>query len=229
MTKPDSDGKGIQEEATSEDSNSQSNQKGSSEPQYVTVEEFNRLNQGIEALRRSMQSEKDKGVKKVAAEVGELRQILQGYSDKSVGDVLADLNRQEEQEARQAMLDFARMMKQGNFPSGNSGGSEPKGVDVSAVVKELELDESDTRVQAFRAKTFASEAEALREAAKLQKQILTVQPSDADQPSKEGKRTAPATNQAQLQQEYEQRSQKLYGASLLRLKREMRDKGLEIS
>lgn len=230
-TKPDSGGEGTQEQAGSEGSNSQPNQKGSSgEAQYVTLEQFNKLNQGLESMRRSMQSEKDKGIKQVRAEVGELREILQGYAGKNVSDVLDALNEQEERDARQATLELAKLIREGKLSSGGSGGTEQsKGVDVGAVLKELELDEGDTRVQEFRSRSFASETEALREAAKLQKKILTVQPSAADEPSTEGKRHAPASNQEKLREEYNTRAAKLYGTPLLRLKREMREKGLEIS
>jgi hypothetical protein len=148
----------------------------------------------------------------------------------SVDDLLTDLKEQEERESREAMLEVARAFREGKFPVSGSGGSGAQsGVDINAVLTELELDPTDTRVQAFRSKQFGSETEAYREGAKLLKQISTTQPDDADNPSKESKRQSVPTNQAALRQEYDQRSQKLYGPALLRLKKEMRDKGLEIS
>lgn len=235
MTKPDSDGEGTQD-SQSESSNSQSNQKGSSgEAQYVTVEQFQTLNQSIENLRRSFQSDKDKGIKRVEQKVdaveGDLRTILQqaSQSGKSVGDILSELEAQEEREARQAMLEMSRAFREGKLSGDSRGSGQQQGVNTSAVMAELELDESDTRVQAFRAKTFTSETEAYREGAKLLKQISTNQPSDADSPSKEGKRQSVPANEEQLQQEYQQRSKDLNGRALLNLKMEMRKKGLSIS
>jgi hypothetical protein len=230
-TKLDSAEEGTQD-SQSESSNTQANQKGVQATQYVTVEQFNSLNQGIEALRRSLQSEKDKGIKKVQAEVGELREVLQSYAQggKSIHDILGDLEAQEEREARQATLELAKMFRESRMSGSGSGGTGAlQGVDVSAVLTELELDPTDTRVQEFRAKKFANETEAYREGAKLQKQILTKQPSDADKPSPEGRRQASPQGQDALMQEYNERSQKLYGHALLRLKTEMRGKGLEIS
>src|SRR5688572_20935313 len=181
-TKPDSDGEGTQEQASSEGSDNQSNQKGVQAAKYVTVEQFQAtLNQSLEQFRRGLQSDKDRGVKKVAAEVGELREILQNYAQggKSVNDVLNDLEAQEEREARQAILETAKALREGKFPSFGSGGTgQEKGVDVNAIVSELEMDETDTRVQAFRAKQFSSPADAYREGAILLKKIQTNQPTD---------------------------------------------------
>lgn len=235
-TKADSSLDGIEDEATSENSKSKDNQTGGSQPQYVTVEQFNRLNQGIEALRRSMQSDKDRAVKRVEEKVtgleGDVRTVLQSYAQngKSVGDVLADLDAQEEREARQALLDFSRGLKEGRFPGSGSGGTgQQQGVDVSAVLSELEMDEADIRVKEFRSRSFTSEAEAYREGAKLLKKIHTNQPSDVDLPSPEGKRQSTPQGQDALRQEYQTRSKGIYGQQLLRLKKEMRDKGLEIT
>lgn len=227
-TKPDSDGEGN-EERHSEVSNNQSNQKGSSgDPKYVTVEEFMKLNQTLEAMRRSLQSEKDKGVKRLEGEVGELKQILQSYRGKSTDEILQDLEEQEEREARQAVIEMARGFREGRFPERESRQDSQKGVDVAGVLKELELDDSDTRVQAFRSRAFQSETEAYREAAKLVKQINTTRPDEADQPSITNKRLS-ASSQEELRKEYDRRSEKLYGPALLKLKKEMREKGLEIS
>ena len=236
-TKPDSPADGNQEEATSDVSESVGNQMGSSgEAKYLTEEKFTQLfNSGLETFRRSLQSEKDKGIKKTNERIdmmeGDVKQILQlaKKSGKSVDEILSDIDAQEEAEARQATLEIAKMFREGKLPGVGSQGSEKtNGVDVNAVLNELELDESDTRVQAFRARQFTSSEELYRESAKLVKQIHTRQPSDSDTPSHEGKRKEPVASREQLQQEYQTRSKGLYGTDLVRLKREMREKGLTV-
>ena len=233
-TKPDSGADGTQA-SQAEGSNTTPNQKGSSgEEQYVTVAQFQQLNQSIESLRRAMQSDKDKGIKRVEGRLdgieGSVKEVLQSYSrsGKSIEDLVGDLQEQEEREFRSQQRELVEMLRTGRLPGG-SGGTGQQGVDVSSVLTELELPSDDVRVQAFRSRQFANEAEAYREGAKLQKQILTKQPSDADAPSSEGKRQSAATDQRALMQEYQERSSKLHGQQLLRLKAEMRQKGLEIS
>lgn len=233
----DSGDQGTPEKAISDGSNSQPNQMGSSgEAKYVTEEVFQSiLDQKLESFRRSLQSDKDKGIKKATERIesmeGDLKKVLQLASKggKSVEDLIAELDAQEEQEARQASIEVARMLREGKFPVASSQGSEQAtGVDVSAVLNELELDESDTRVQAFRARQFKSNEELYRESAKLLKQIHTRQPEDSDAPSSEGKRQSVPTNLQALKTEYESRSKGLYGTNLVRLKREMREKGLTV-
>jgi hypothetical protein len=108
------------------------------------------------------------------------------------------------------------------------GSAQASGVDVTNVLRELELDETDTRVQEFRSRSFGSEAEAYREAAKLLKTISTRQPSAADMPSPVGRGATTATKLEQLRQEYDSRSKNLRGQQLINLKMEMRKKGLNV-
>lgn len=232
MTQSDSPSKGTQESANSKGSDNDGNQEGRSTPQYATVDQVAQLNQSIESLRRAMQSDKDKGIKRVESRLnsfeGDVRTALQRYAQegKSAADVVADLEAQEEQEFRQTQRELVQALREGRVPGNGSGGTGQQGVDVSAVLAELELDANDTRVQEFRSKQFTNPAEAYREAAKLQKQILTKQPSDADNPSRESKRQSAPSDIEALQQEYNERSAKLHGQALLRYKREMRAKGL---
>lgn len=235
-TKSDSLPEGTEDAATSEGSHNGSNQEGRSAAQYVTVEDFQRIQQSLEAVRRQLQSGHDKGVKKLDQRVEGIEQNLKSLlqnasrSGQSVDELLGQLEAEEEREAREATLEIARALREGRFPAAGSGGTgQQTGVDVSAVLTELEMDESDTRVQDFRAKKFTSEAEAYREAAKLLKKIQSTQPDDADTPSPESRTRQGKPNQAQLMQEYQRRSAPLHGQALLRLKKEMRDKGLEIS
>jgi hypothetical protein len=146
---------------------------------------------------------------------------------KSAGDVLTELREAEEAEAREAMLEMARSFRSGQFPRNSPGSEESTGVNASDVVRDLELDTEDVSVRAFMTKTFQNEKEAYREAAKLQKSLLR-QPTDADAPSKESRRSAPASNQAELKREYDEGSKKLYGTQLIKFKQKMREKGLDI-
>jgi hypothetical protein len=194
------------------------------------------LQQKVDLLTRSLQSDKDRAVKKVGQRLdaieGDLREVLQTAKreGKSVDDVLADIESAEEREMREALREMARSFKDGKFQaSGQGGSSKQTGVDVSEVLADLELDAEDTRVQAFRAKPFASIDEAYREGAKLRKSIKTTQPSDADQASNVATPRGPAPKQDQLMKEYREGSKDLYGRQLLLYKQEMRKKGLNIS
>lgn len=228
---------GSADNAESGASGSKANQTGSgSQATYVTADEFQKLQSQIEAMRRSLQSEKDKGVKRVEERVsaieGDLKSVLQNAAKqgRSITDVLEEIDATEERETRQAMLEMARAFREGRFPQAEPvGNGQGSGVDVDAVLKELELDDGDVRVKEFRSRPFSSEAEAYREAAKLAKKILTTQPSEADKPSPEGKRQATPTGQQALMEEYNRRKATLYGRQLMNLKREMRERGLEIS
>lgn len=220
--------------AQPEGSESAGNQNGSSQTDAVTVEQFNKLQAQLENLRRSFQSDKDRGVKQVREKVdgleNEVKELLRSAarSGKSAGDVLGELEEAEERESRQAIIEFARAFRSGQVPVVASPGSEAKqGVDVSEVVRDLELDTEDMSVRAFMTKKFDNEKEAYREAAKLQKSLLR-QPSEADAPSPEARRRAPAGNQDQLMKEYQEGSKNLYGRALLAFKQKMREKGLDI-
>jgi hypothetical protein len=230
-TQLDSDDKGTQEPASSEGSDSSSNQK-SSTADYVSVAEFNKLQNQIETLRRSLQSEKDRGVKKVSERLdgleGDLRTVLQNarQSGKSIEDVIADYDHQEEMEARQAVLELGKAFREGRFSAGQSGGSgSASGVDVQAVVSDLELDANDIRVKAFMAQSFTSQAEANLAAAKLLKSISKNQPSDADQVGQVARQQVQPEKAQQLQKEYDEGSKTLKGMALINFQRTMRRKG----
>lgn len=232
MTKADSLPEGTQGQASSEGSNKEVINKGSSQPEYVTVEQFNKLMTQIESLRRTGQSDKDKGIKAVAERVdaldNDLKAVLKSAQGRgqNISDVLAELDEQEELETRRMMREFLASQKSG--ASGNeSGGSGSKLVDVTGIIAEYELDPEDTRVQAFRSKQYSSEADAYREAGKLLKS-MTKQPSEADLPSKVASERQPAPKQEALEQEYKDRSKGIRGQELIALQREMRRKGLRI-
>lgn len=227
----DSDPKGTEEKAISEGSDKGSNQKGSSEQEYVSVAEFNKLQNTIESLRRSLQSDKDKGVKKVNERVnaleGDLRTVLQSAmrEGRSIGDVLDAIEQEEERSTQQTLKELADAFRSGNFQKSSHGSEEQAGVDGSSVVDELELDKNDMRVKDFMGKSFATEKEALREGAKLLKTILKTQPSDADEPSSVARRQPNPSEQERLNEEYKDGSKGLYGQALIRFKQKMRAKG----
>ena len=228
----DSDLKGSQGQASPETSDSKPNQTGSSQPEYVTVDQFNKLMTQIESLRRSGQSDKDKGIKAVTERVdalsNDLKAVLQSAQGRgqNISDVLAELDEQEELETRRMMREFLASQKSG-APRKESGGSGSELVDVAGIIAEYELDPEDTRVQAFRSKQYTSEAEAYKEAAKLLKS-MTKQPSEADLPSKVAGERQRAPKQEALEQEYKERSKGIRGQELISLQREMRRKGLRI-
>jgi polyhydroxyalkanoate synthesis regulator phasin len=141
--------------------------------------------------------------------------------------VLGEIEADEERESREALLEMARAYKSERASGANGlGGQQTSGVDVTNVLRELELDESDTRVQNFRARNFSSESEAYREAALLLKSITSKQPSDADLPSGVAKGAMKPDEAQRLMQEYEQKSKTARGQALVNLKMEYRKKGL---
>lgn len=225
---------GTQGAATPEGSDVAGNQKGSSQPEYITVEQFSKIQEQIEALRRQMQSSKDKAVKRTEERLEGLERdvktvlqtaLKQGKRD--ISDVLAEIEESEEAETRELLRKMALTYKEGGFQR-DERGSSTGGVDVEGVIQELELDKSDPRVSEFRTRQFASREEAYREAAKLLK-LITKQPSEADRPSDVAKRQEYATKQEQLMAEYRERAKNLRGRDLIDLKFEMRKKGLQIS
>lgn len=200
------------------------------------LQQLTKLQQQFDALQRQTQSGKDRAIKqtnqRLDALEGDIRQVLQTARSqgKSVDDLLRDVDEAEERETRQLMMEMARSFREGRFPGQPERQSgENQGSFAADVLSDLELDAADTRVQAFRAKQFASREEAYREGAKLLKQIQSVQPSDADRPSEPSPTRKPATNQDELRREYEQGSKGLYGRQLILFKQQMREKGLEIS
>jgi hypothetical protein len=234
MTKDSEVLDGTQGAATPEGSNNNAGQPSSATDASVAGT-IARLSQQVDALSRQIQSDKDRGVKRVGERVdkleGDLRQVLQSamQQGKSVGDLMGDLERQEDEEQRQIIRDLAQVVRSGQFPTKPAGQADSQGVNVSEVLETLELDPTDTRVQAFRAQQFGSLDEAYRQAAALRKSIKTTQPTDADQPSTVSKAPRPAGNQEQLLTEYKEQSKGLYGRPLLLLKQRLREKGLEIS
>lgn len=221
---------GTEENAISEGSDKAANQKGSSKQEYVSVAEFNKLQNQIESLRRGLQSDHDKGVKKVnervAALEGDLRTVLQSAMQKgqSIGDVLDAIEAEEERSTRQTLKEMADAFRSGSFQKPDKA-VEQNGVDVSSVVDELELDKNDLRVKDFMSKEFATEKEAMREGAKLLKTILKTQPSTADEPSSVARRQPNLPEQERLNEEYKEGSKGLYGQALIRYKQKMREKG----
>ncbi len=218
-----------------EGSESSGNQTGVQPTASVTVEQFNQLQSQLETLRRSLQSDKDKAVKKTNARVdaleGDLRSVLQGAvkDGKSLTDVLSEIDAEEERQARQSILEMARIFREGKLPEVGSGGSgQAAGVKAADVVQELGLPVEDVRVKAFMSLNFADGAEAYREAAKLTKS-LSRQPSDADRAGEVAEQQKNASTQEQLMQEYKTGSKNLLGNELVRYKQEMRKRGLNIT
>ena len=226
--------KGTQD-AQSEGSNNGAGQR-SSEPEYVTVEQFKTITEKLEQIARLTQSEKDRAVKKtnerVDAVEGTLKEVLQSAAKRgvSLADLLDEAERHEQEQFQKDMREMVESFKSGNFPAAKSQGSETdNGVDVSKVLKELELDLNDTRVKEFAAKQFGNVADAYKEGAKLIKTISTRQPKDSDKPAGTSERAAAGNKQEQLMAEYNEGSKKLRGQALINYKMEMRKKGLEIS
>lgn len=225
---------GIQEEPTSEDSKKSGGQRGSATEADLRAELAD-LNKKFDQLLRATQSNKDRAVKKVGEKVealeGDVRELLRvaQREGKTIQDVVTELDTAEERESRQLLLEMARSYREGNFPSQSSRQTAKQGVDVSEVLSDLDLDETDVRVKEFRSREFSSTDEAYREGAKLQRTIRTTQPTEADRASEIGKPPRPAGKQEELMKEYREGSKNLYGRALLLYKQEMRGKGLEIS
>lgn len=221
---------GTVEGANLEGSNSEGGQQ-SSNTGTDSATQLKALQDKVDALARSLQSEKDKGIARTNQRIdkleGDIKDVLRTAvkSGKSTQDLLNEIEATEEAESRQAMREMALAFKTGKFPAMGGGGSaDQNGVDVSSVIRELELDPEDIRVKAFVAKGYSSEAEAYREGAKLIKSIT--KPSDAELPSSVASgRSAPSKNEA-LMQEYIQKSQGLRGQALINLKMQYRKKGL---
>lgn len=231
----DSDSNGTQPSANGEGSDKGSNQTGGSAQPTVTIEQLNQLlDQKLEAFRRSTQSEKDKAVKQTNQRLesveGSLKEVLQAAASKgqSLSDLLGQLDQDEEVQARQATLELARAYREGKLFSPSGGTEQKKGVDVGAVVQDLELPADDIRVKAFMAQSYQTADEAYREAAKVLKSISR-QPTDADAPGSENTRQPNPPKQEQLMAEYKEGSKSLYGMELVKFKQKMRDKGLQIS
>lgn len=234
-SKDSADLEGTQESANSEGSNNNSGQQSSSAG-VITAEQFTKLASQVEQLTRSLQSDKDRAVKKTNQRLdgleGEVKSILQTALKQgrvNVSDLLSDIEDAEEQESRSAIAEMARAFKSGQLPEVLGLGSPKKqGVDTAVIVKELGLDESDLRVKEFRSRAFESEAQAALEGAKLLKTIVSTQPSDADRPSDVAGSIKSGTQQERLMEEYKAGSAKLYGRELINYKMEMRKKGLNI-
>lgn len=226
---------GTQEEATSEGSSVQAGQRSSVASDADVAKQLSDLQKKFDQLTRQLQSGKDRAIKqtnqRLDALEGDIRTVLQTAlrDGKNVGDLLSDLEEAEERETRQMLREFVVSAREGRLPAAPGRQPERKGVDVSEVLEDLELDPNDTRVAAFRTQEFGSKEEAYREAAKLLKKIQTVQPSDADRASDPARTRQPATKQEELMREYQEGSKNLYGRQLMLYKQQMRQKGLEIS
>lgn len=225
---------GIEGEANSGNS-SQGGNPQNSNAVSDTAAQLQALQRQVEDLQRSLQSAKDKGIARTNQRIDglekDLKSVLQSAASKgqSVQDVLGQIEADEEREAREALIELTRAFRAGQMPTTVSRGSDATGVNVTNVLRELELDESDRRVQEFRSRDFKSEAEAYREGAKLLKTISTKQPSDADMPSEVSRTRGNPDEQQRLMAEYEQGSKNLRGHALINYKMKMRQKGLKIS
>jgi hypothetical protein len=198
-----------------------------------TAKQIQALRTQVEELTRGLQSSKDKGIAKTNQRIDSLekdiKSVLKSAAQRgqSVQEVLGEIEADEERESREALLEMARAYKSERTSGANGlGGQQTSGVDVTNVLRELELDESDTRVQEFRARNFSSESEAYKQAALLLKSITTRQPSEADLPSGVAKGAMKPDEVQRLMQEYEQKSKNLRGQALVNLKMEYRKKGL---
>lgn len=217
-----------------EGSNSGAGQQGS-EQEYVTVAKFNEIVGKLDLIARQAQSDKDRAVKKTNQRLdsleGDLKQVLRvaAKEGKGIQDVLDEYERQEELEFRETIKGLSQLLR-GEQPAVLPHGSgEAKGVDVSGVLKELELDLNDARVKEFASKKFTSETEAFKEGAKLIKSITSRQPTEADKPSGTSDRAKAAGKQEELMAEYREGAKSLRGTALINFKMQMRKKGLEIS
>lgn len=225
---------GTQGTAKPEGSDDKTGQRGSVATDADLAKQLATLQKQFDQLQRGLQSDKDRAVKQTNQRLdvleGDIRSVLQvaQREGKNVGDILTELDDAEERETRQLMKELALSFRDGKLQQG-ARQSPQSGVDVSAVLTELELDAEDVRVQEFRSRAFTSEAEAYREGAKLLKKIQSTQPSDADKTSDVAGTRRPAGKQEDLMREYQEGSKALYGRDLILFKQRMREKGLEIS
>ena len=198
-----------------------------------TKKQIQDLQKTVDALVRSMQSEKDKGIantnKRIDGLEKNLKEALRVAQQKgqSIQDLLGEVEAQEQADTQQALAELAQAFRSGQFSGRQAlGGADNTGVDVTNVLRELELDENDMRVKEFRSRQFKSNEEAYREGAKLLKTITTKQPTQASAPSPQGGLGQSPNQQEALKQEYDERSKNLRGTALIQLKMEMRKKGL---
>lgn len=234
MSDKDSEVQEGTQDSQSEGSDKGTGQRGS-EPEYVTVEQFKTITEKLDQIARMTQSEKDRSVKRANERVdsieGTLKEVLQGAAKRgvSLADLLDEAEKQEQAKFQEDMREMVQAFKTG-FPGVKSQGSEKTdGVDVSVVLKELELDLNDTRVKEFASKQFETKEQALIAGAKLIKTISTHQPNEADLPAGASERAKAAGKQEQLMNEYKEGSKKLFGQALINYKMEMRKRGLNIS
>lgn len=225
----------VERDGTQAEPNAEGSKSTSSQPSSQAASDVEsvvkQLQTQVTQLARQLQSEKDRAVKqtnkRLDALEGDVRQVLQVAQQRnmSLADVLSELDEQESKEERQLILDMARSWKSGLQTQTPGGTGKGDGIDVGAVLSDLELSDSDIRVKEFRSRQFASEAEALREAIALKKKISTIQPSEADNPSAVSK-NANTSQQEALMREYQEGSKNLRGQALINYKMQMRKKGL---
>lgn len=238
MTKADSLSQGTEEQANSEGSDSSVINKGSSQPEFLTVDQFKQLLASeLEARRRQEQSAKDKSIKQANERLTtvetDLRKLLQRASQegKSAGDVLAEIRQQEQEENAQLVAQMAKAWRDGRFPQQVSQGSETKEeVDILEVIEDFGLDTEDKRVAALATQSFETIEAAEQAVVGLIKRInKRPAPSNAERPSREGEASRPSTNQEKLLAEYREQAKSKRGNALIALKMEYRKKGLDIS
>lgn len=228
MTKDSAELDGTEVEPTTEGSKSGSGQPSSAASNVES--EIKQLKATVESLTRIIQSDKDRAVKKVGQRLdaveGSLREVLQSAKKEnlSVDDILSNLDAEAAREERELVLEMARAFKAGG-PSSLGGNQQKSGVDVDAILSDLELNKDDLRVKEFRSRNFQNREEALSSAIALRKSITTKQPSDADTPSDVSKESL-QSKQAQLQQQYDEGSKNLRGQALINFKMKMRKQGL---
>lgn len=215
-----------------------SNQKGGSQPEYITVEQLKQLlAEDRETQRRQAQSEKDKGLKQLNQRVEgmetNLKAILQtaAASGKSAKDVIDEVNSAEEAFNRQVIAEMAQAWKSGQFVPASQGSGEKNEVDVDGVIEEFGLDTEDLRVAAFKTRRFETIEAAEIAAAKLVKLINSNQSaSESTRPPREDATPPrPSAKLDRLQAEYDEKAKTTRGQALINLKMEYRKKGLPVS
>lgn len=154
----------------------QQGDKPSSGQQVVLTKEAldNLLNQAVD---RGKQAGKDRAVsdtnKRLDKLEGDVRPILERAQQegKSVGDVLADLNRQQEADDRQVMRDFVNALREGKLPGSVTGNDQSKGVDAAKVFEQVGLKSDDPDVAIELGKQFENAEQAELAAFRLRERI----------------------------------------------------------
>lgn len=238
MAKDSAETTGTQENANSESSAGNSGQRGSEQPEYVTVDQFNAIQKQIELLVRTAQGDKDRAVRKVNQRVDELatdvKVVLQraAQAGKSASDVVAEIKESEDAYNRQLIAEMAQAFKDGKFPAPITQGSvDGAEVDMMGVIDEFGLDIEDRRVAALSTQHFETIEDAEKAAIALLKKInKTSAPSDAERPTREGEAGRPVPKQEQLMAQYNEEIKNVRGVkAVTNVKMKYRKLGLNIS